>query len=178
MSTMIDDEDTHRVLGDGDRDNPTGQDHNPSEDAIYLALNSRAITDQARRLIETLRIEIESFEAGARSRKYQSRGAKLAELHFAIGAFVANLLRAEADQKAGGWCYRSTTAETFTGEPVSQRTFGRLMKALTGLGLLVRVPGYRYKITVEWNSGQISNHYTDRGKASRFKATQGLLTAR
>jgi hypothetical protein len=87
----------------------------PSEASLYASLNSKAVTDEARALVDSLCHGMEFHERHTGSRSYKRHGAKLEQLEFAMGAFLADLLRAANNEEADGWVFRSMKAETFTG---------------------------------------------------------------
>jgi hypothetical protein len=132
--------------------------------ATYAALRAHPISEQAQALVSTLAgmLDNHALATGARKNKRKSTAEKL---DYAVGAFLADLLRAYGDgePEPNPWVYRSMHAKSFNGAAVSYRTFGSLVDGLKQLGFLQRVDGY--KVDSE-----------DRGKfAARFRATPALL---
>jgi hypothetical protein len=132
--------------------------------ATYAALRAHPISEQATALVSTLAgmLDDHALETGARKNKRNSTAEKL---DYAVGAFLADLLRGYGDSEPepNPWVYRSMHAKSFTGASVSYRTFGPLVDGLTQLGFIQRVDGHR-----------VSSE--NRGKfAARFRATPALL---
>jgi hypothetical protein len=75
----------------------------PSESPLYASLTSRHITDEARAFVGSLRKGLENHEKQSGRRSYSRRGDMLIQFEFAVGAFLADLLRAAAHDKADGW---------------------------------------------------------------------------
>jgi hypothetical protein len=139
------------------------------QDAAYAALNCKAATNEARKLTDNLCDQITTAEqqAGKRQKK---RGLKKAEqLRTAVEALVADLLRAQASGKV--WVYRPKRPESFTGEPVTHRTFITMTEMLCSIGLLGTKPGFQDPIQWEPGGPKLSNWRF----ATRFRATQALL---
>jgi hypothetical protein len=134
--------------------------------ATHAPLNSRAISDAARCLIDDLHVEISKWQQKSSGRKYKRR-ATATKFVGAVEAFLADLLRARA--YGNGWVYRSLHAQGFTGQRVSYRHFVSLVEALSGLGLLEQMAGFQQK--VDFGSGPL----VSRGKASRFRAAPKLI---
>jgi hypothetical protein len=146
----------------------------PSETSLYASLNSKAVTDEARALVDSLRHGIEFHEGHTGSRAYKRRGDKLEQFEFALGAFLADLLRAAGNEEADGWVFRSMKAETFTGEPVSLRTFRHIVTALSEVQLITRVPGYQVWKSAGFAQADNTPLVTE-ARAACFKATPVLL---
>ncbi len=91
-----------------------------------------------------MRKGIEFHERQSGIQTYRKHDSELTKFEYAIGAVVADLLRAQLDRDAQGWVFRSMKAETFTQERVSHRTFKAVVEALTGIQILVHVPGRRH----------------------------------
>ncbi len=146
----------------------------PSDTPLYAALNSKPITDEARTFVRNLRMGIECHEAQTASRKNRRRDHKLDEFEWALGAFLADLLRAAAQDKADGWVFRSMKAESFTGETVSHRAFSQIVKALTEIEKLDRAPGYQVWMRAGFDAAD-NSHVVTEAKAGRYRATERLL---
>ena len=84
----------------------------------FASLTSRAVTEQARALVNDVYrlVVVDEAQQGARRRK---RGdAKADKFRDAVGAFVGELLRAARSHSlaAGyGWAFRSVSPNSFTG---------------------------------------------------------------
>ena len=95
---------------------------NPREldDARYAALMSRAHSDQARTLVDTVTDLVAAHElaAGTRTNK---RNKKQAALRSAVERLLADLLQAQLSEKANGYTFRSMRPATFTQGDVSYR---------------------------------------------------------
>src|ERR1039458_7618904 len=61
----------------------------------------------------------------------------------AIEGFMGDLLLAQAREKGGGWVFRSTRRESFTGDAVSYRQFKRLLDSLVDSGLIEMKKGFQ-----------------------------------
>ena len=109
--------------------------------AVHAPLMGWPVSDQGRAVVTRLREAITAHERAVNPRKY-SRGKTGAKFDKAIGAFVADLLLAQAHKKAKGWIQRSLRPVSFDNGPVT-RTQGRaVVEGLVALGLLRRVDGY------------------------------------
>jgi hypothetical protein len=153
---------------------PTRGGTKPSKTPLFASLNSTVVSDEARALIDTLRHSMEFHERHTGSRTYQRRGAKLEQLEFALGAFVADLLRAANNGEADGWVFRSMKAETFTREPVKYRTFKSIVTALSEAEFLTHVPGYQIWRGAGFAQAENTPLVTE-AKAACFRANQPLL---
>jgi hypothetical protein len=144
--------------------------HNPREldDARYAALDCRAHSDQAGALVAAVTDMVAAHEltAGARTNK---RKKKQAALSSAVERLLADLLLAQASDKAKGYVYRPTRPEGFTESNVGYRVFKALVDALVDLGLLESHKGYQ-----GWDD-PFGVRVVVRRKATRFRATQKLL---
>src|SRR5580698_3505959 len=102
-------------------------DQHELQGATYAALRAHPITEQATALVTTLArvLDDHALATGARKNKRKSTAEKL---DYAVGAFLADLLRAygDSEEEPNPWVYRSMHAKSFTGDPVSSRIFGRL----------------------------------------------------
>jgi len=139
------------------------------DDALYAALLSRAHSDQAHALVDTVVTMVAAHElaAGTRTNK---RDKKHTALRTAVERLLADLLEAQASEKAKGYVYRTARPKDFTGHPVSYRSFKSLVDAMGSLGLLDRYTGFQ-----KWDAlfGKVVP--TTRRKATRYRATQRLL---
>jgi hypothetical protein len=144
--------------------------HNPREldDARYAALDCRAHSDQARALVAAVtdRVAAHELTAGTRTNK---RKKKQTALSSAVERLLADLLLAQASEKAKGYVYRPTRPEGFTESNVGYRVFKALVDALVDLGLLEKHKGYQ-----GWDE-PFGARVVVRRKATRFRATQKLL---
>jgi hypothetical protein len=121
--------------------------------ATYAALTRRAVTDNSREVVDEVLRLIETVEVRERQRGAQAKAA----LTLAVEGFVGDLLVALAKAQhndgdvaitehgssvaVAGWVRRSTSSNSFSGGPVSFRTFDAIRAALTALGLVEEVPG-------------------------------------
>jgi hypothetical protein len=134
--------------------------------AAHASLRAYPTSEVAKTLVSTLAgmVDEHAFATGARKNKRKGTADKL---DYAIGAFLADLLRAHGDGEPtpNPWVYRSMHAKSFTGASVSYRTFTQLVDGLKRLGLLGHVEGH-----------EVSSEPEDTGKfAARFSATPALL---
>src|SRR5262245_62147445 len=99
-------------------------------DATYASLDSKAITDEARKFVSTLCDQITETELRLGKRQHQ-RVKKAAQLRTAVEGFVADLMRAHA--YGNGLVYRPLRPGSFTGEAVSYRMFTRVSDVLNDM---------------------------------------------
>jgi hypothetical protein len=133
--------------------------------ATYASLRAHPTSEEAKALVSTLAAMVDdhALATGARKNKRKSTAEKL---DYAVGAFLADLLRPYGDNEPtpNPWVYRSMHAKRFNGASVSYRTFKSLVDGLMQLGFMQHVDGHRLDSE-------------DRGKfAARFRATPALLT--
>lgn len=133
-------------------------------EGIYATLLAKSVTEEADALIAKLSAQV--YER--RKNKGRER-----ETQRAVGAFIADLLRANDSKKAQGLVYRPMKAEAFTGEDVSYRAFRFVVESFEALGWIEQWPGKRY-----WTANHFDPSappYASGGYASRFKMTPELL---
>ncbi len=132
------------------------------DNALYAALLSRAHSDQARQLVQTIALKVASHEVavGARANK---RITSSKTLDSTIERFLGDLLRAHTVEKTKGFIFRSMRPEAFTGGEVGFRTFTRVVASLTDLALIESFRGFQ------------AMHDPSIRKSTRFRATQRLL---
>jgi hypothetical protein len=120
--------------------------------ASYASLTRRAATDNSRALVDEVLRLVGTVEARERRRGTKAKEA----LREAVEGFVGDLLVAHAKAQhndgdvaitehansfaVAGWVRRSTSSNSFSGSPVSFRTFDAIRAALTALGLVEEVP--------------------------------------
>jgi hypothetical protein len=138
-------------------------------DATYAALDSKAVSEDARKLVDTLCEQITATELRLGRRRHR-RLKKAAQLRTAVAGFVADLLRAQAS--GNGLVYRALRPENFTGEAVSYKTFIAVVDMLTEMGLVESWSGYQ-----AWMPGfdEGGPQLPYMRHATRFRATQRLL---
>ena len=141
------------------------------DDALYAALLSRAHSDQACALVDAVTKTIAEHEI-AGSLRANKRDKKHKTLRLAVEAFLADLLQAQASQKAKGFVYRPVRPDGFTGHAVSYRTFRSLTNAMVNLGFLESHKGFQVWRDRDDTLGPASPFMQ---KATRFRATQRLL---
>jgi hypothetical protein len=139
------------------------------DDALYAALLSRAHSDQARGLVDTVvKLVIEQeVAAGTRTNKRDKKQTALAS---AVERFLADLLQAQASETNKGYVFRPLRPEGFTGQAVSYRTFKSLVDVMFTLGLLDEYKGFQ-----GWTDGFGAPVPWIR-KATRYRATEALLS--
>jgi hypothetical protein len=140
------------------------------DDALYAALLSRAHSDQARVLVDAMVTMVAEHELAAGIRTNR-RDKKRTTLRTAVERLLADLLQAQASEKANGYVYRSLSPRGFTGDAVSYRTFKSLVDAMLSLRLLESYKGFQM-----WDApfGALVS-IPVRQKATRFRATERLL---
>lgn len=130
-------------------DNPAvGQGH-------YMTLLYDARSSNAHAFTEALTLEVH--------RVLGRKNKPTAKLQRAVGAILAELIRAAADGP-GGYAYRSVGSDTFADTPIGQKAFKEAFRALEGLGFATSIRGYK-----EFGKAGIM------ASASRFACTDKLL---
>ena len=111
--------------------------------ATYASLRAHPTSEEAEALVKTLAATVQDHALAAGIRKNKRNGTA-EKLGHAVGAFLANLLRACGDDEPtpNPWVYRSMHAKSFTGAAVSFRTFASLVDELKQLGFLQHVGGH------------------------------------
>ncbi|RYB07119.1 hypothetical protein [Lichenibacterium ramalinae] len=149
--------------------------------AIYAALNSRPVTEEAQALVDAVVAQVLAHEH--LSGKHKRHGPNADTHRRLTGAFLSDLLRALGSHKADGWVFRSMMTATFSGSgDASHRRFTGLTEAMEGAGLLdVRKArawgGSRFPVVRE--DGTDEDHEHDDGaeqerSATKFRATTTL----
>lgn len=134
--------------------------------ATHASLRAHTISEEAEALVRTLAGMVEDHAVATQTRKNRRKGSA-EKLHYATGAFLADLLRAygQDEPEPNPWVYRSMHAKSFTGAQVSYRTFAQLVNGLKRLALLEQIEGH-----------EVSDEREDTGKfAARLRATPALL---
>jgi hypothetical protein len=138
------------------------------DDALYSSLLSRAHSDQARGLVETVTGLVAAHELDAGTR-FKKRKKKQEDLRSAVERFLSDLLQAQSVVKTHGLVYRNLRPQRFTDTDVSYRTFKRLVDALVHLELLEIYIGFQ-NIRDSFGPSLAMMR-----KATRFRATEKLL---
>jgi hypothetical protein len=134
--------------------------------ARYASLTSRAVTDEARCIIDRLMEFLEGREEYRKSRKNKRSEKARYAVRRAMEGFVGDLLRAQQDEESGGWVYRSLKINSFSGEAVSYRNFHAVLDSLGNF--VEHKTGYQERFNLAGPGGP---SLPIRGKASRFRAT-------
>jgi hypothetical protein len=135
------------------------------QDATYASLQGSAKSKAAQALVGAVFAQVAAYESAHRTQQHKP-GAAVQE---AIGAFLADLLVAQSDEKPSLWVHRALHAEGFSGGPVGHRVFIRALDALKGLGLVEHAGGVAEFVNSSFGSAVM------RRWAARFKATPTLL---
>src|SRR5260370_41984679 len=109
--------------------------------AVYAALTSRAGTDAANRLVDTLCEQVSAYEVRQGKRSNQ-RKKKAPQFRMAVEGLLADLLRAQTNEKAKGWVYRSLRTGSFTGGAVWYKKFIAVGGIFLKTGLVYKKGGY------------------------------------
>jgi hypothetical protein len=141
-------------------------------EASYAALNCRAVSDNAHSLVSALYEQMTLHESATGKRR-NARVKKADSYKKAIEGFVGDLLLAQAREKGGGWVYRSTRRDNFTGEAVSYRHFKRLLDSLVDSNLIKLKKGFQPRTKFSDSDG--GGSMASRSWAPRFRAKQSLL---
>lgn len=132
---------------------------NTDHRSLFASLDHECISSEASDLASSLAYGLSMNDARDRKRRKKDQEA----FDFAVGAFLADLLAATADERHEGWVHRSMRPEGFNGGRVGYKTFKRLVGLMAALGA----------IEVH-EDNPISG--SSKRKASQFKATAWLLS--
>lgn len=144
----------------------------------FATLSSRPVTEEAKLLIERLADVLLEHEAKhlppktGKTRNNKRGPKRAADFRHALGAFLADLLKAYTKQAADGWVFRSLQKQSFTGQAISYHTFKAIHEAMRSYGLIEHIPGKPLGSSNAFNPGQFIKNG---GQASHFRATQVLL---
>jgi hypothetical protein len=130
--------------------------------AEFATLTSRAVTDNARALVEQVYALIIAEEKRTKPRQRQ-RASKAAAFKRGLGGFLGDLMRAAGSGVP--WVYRAVSQKHFTGDVVSYRDFQSLRLALKALKLIEEA-----KSVQQWTA-----FGPGKGWATRFRATPKLV---
>lgn len=111
--------------------------------AVYAPLTGTPITDQGRAVVARLHEAIERYEfQRVQAPRKNKRKGTAKQFDKAIGAFLADLLLAQAHKKACGWIWRSLRDESFDNGPVTRTQAKSVVEGLVALGFTRHVKGY------------------------------------
>jgi hypothetical protein len=107
----------------GSGQKPKVQNSRELDDARYAALMSRAHSDQARALVDTVTdaVAVHELAAGTRTNK---RLRKQVALRSAVERLLADLLQAQLSEKANGYTFRPMRPAGFILGPGNRDSFG------------------------------------------------------
>lgn len=147
---------------------PKRQNPRELDDARYAALLSRAHSDQATALVDTVADLVAGHElaAGTRTNK---RHKKRVALRATVERLLADLIQAQLSEKANGYIYRSMRPAAFSQGGVSYRVFKSVVDALAELKLLEVNKGFQ-----TWGN-PFGKRVPMIQKATRSRASQALL---
>lgn len=136
--------------------------------APMMALNNKAISTEAIRLVALLTEQLLTLEERKRQRKASYKNALLLCVELVIGDLFKN-----HREDAAGWVYRSLDRNKFTDELIGHTTFITVIKLME-----------QDELIESWKGGNIRNIFYEEGKssqfhpglASRFRATSKLIT--
>jgi hypothetical protein len=134
-------------------------------DAAHASLQGSPKSKAAKKLVAALCAQVAGYETEHGT--YEHKPGPLVQ--GAVGAFLADLLVAQSDERPSPWVHRSLHAKGFSGGPVGHRVFIRVLDAFKGLGLVEHAAGVAK--FVNFGSGPIAHER----KAARFRATALLL---
>lgn len=135
------------------------------QDASYASLQGRAKSKAAQALVRAACSQVAKYERQHGTHQHKPGRA----VEEAVGAFLADLLVAQSDERPSEWVHRSLHAKGFSGGPVGHRVFVRVLEALKALGLVDHASGVA-KFT-NFGAGPIALQRW----AARFRATASLL---
>jgi len=123
--------------------------------------------------VATLADAIEALERSFSGRARKRKAGAQAAFQNALGAFLADLLKASPGLPDSGYVYRSRHAKSFTGGPVTHPAFVAVTKGLSRLGLVETVAGFKKDDTTDWGDTGVT--VVLNRKASRYRATPELV---
>jgi hypothetical protein len=135
------------------------------KDAAHASLQGSAKSKAANKFVAILCARLAAYESEHGT--YQHKPGPAVEK--AIGAFLADLLVAQFDERPSEWVHRSLHAKGFSGGPVGHKVFKRVISALKGLGLVEHAEGF-----AEFSNSPFGSSVSQRW-AARFKATPAML---
>jgi hypothetical protein len=146
--------------------------HSLKDTARYMALDHKPASQQAMRLCQLLAAALTQ----ASDRKTRRGDVKQRQFEDAIGAVVADLLLAFADEDAEGWSYRSSRAGSFTGEYVTYPMYRNVMNPAKEHGIIEEVPGFHERFFFgDVSIGQKGWVSSPNSMTNRYRATNALL---
>jgi hypothetical protein len=135
------------------------------KDAAHASLQGSAKSKAANKLVATLCARLAAYESEHAT--YQHKPGPAVEK--AIGAFLADLLVAQSEERPSAWVHRSLHAKGFSGGPVGHKVFRRVLHALKGLGFVEHAEGF-----AEFSNSPFGSSVSQRW-AARFRATTAML---
>src|SRR4051794_13837196 len=135
------------------------------KDAAHASLQGSAKSKAAQALVGAVYTQVAKYERDHGTNHHKPGSA----VKQAIGAFLADLLMAQSDERRSEWVHRSLQAKGFSGELVGHRVFVRTLDALKGLGLVQHAVG-----VAEFSNSAFGSSVMQRW-AARFKATPAML---
>ena len=134
------------------------------QEATAATLRAHATSKEAEALVADIASRVAENELATGTRQNRRRDTA-GDLVYAVGAFVADLLKPLGSERPHEWVYRSMHAKSFTAKKVKYRTFASIVEQLDELGFLDRA--------------EVSQHVDGPGEvgryAARFRATPKLL---
>jgi hypothetical protein len=135
------------------------------QDATFASLQGSAKSKAANKLVATLCARLAAYEIEHDTHQHKPGSA----VEKAIGAFLADLLVAQSDERPSAWVHRSLHAKRFSGGPVGYKVFKRVLDALMSLGLAEQADGF-----TEFSNSPFGSSVSQRW-AARFRATPAML---
>ena len=137
------------------------------KNARYMGLSTLPSSKVAHKVCAVVTDHILKHETRARARRAKDQ----ATFKHAVELIMGDLLTAAAHDDAG-WAYRSVSKKSFTDTEIKGDTFNGVMNSLSELGYVAKVIGGNLKSVFATDS----NNSFYPGMATRFKATDGLLS--
>ena len=136
------------------------------QDAAYASLQGRAKSKSAQALVRAVCSQLAAYE-GQHSSHQRKPGPAVEK---AVGAFLADLLVAQSDEKPSRWVHRAACMPMGSQEDLWATAYSyAVLGALKGLGLVEHVRGVANFVKTGFGAA-----VTER-RAARFRATPSLL---
>jgi hypothetical protein len=137
--------------------------------APMMALNTRATSGEAKKLVSAISHLLQQSEQRKRRRKAKDQAA----LDLGIELVVSDLLSTLASKRSS-WVYRSLFRQSFTDEPIGADTFNSIIRLMQDNDLLETHKGGNLT-NLFYNPSTASKAYYP-GLASRFRPKEDLVT--
>ena len=137
--------------------------------AAFMALNTRAVSGEAKKLVCAMSHLLQQSEQRKRSRKAKDQAA----FELGVELVVSDLLSTLASKRST-WVYRSLFRQTFTDEPIGADTFNTIIRLMQNNDLVERYKGGN--LTNPFHEPSSGSKAYNPGMASRFRPKERLVS--